>query len=121
MERTELQIEWKKIIDKTSVEAQELIKGIESESNRLYTSWFFFYFGLFFLLIMNFGVSIWQNTFLTRTVQNYWVASIFLMVFIDMVILDVLIALTVGPRLTKYRGFYYDFELGKKYKLFEEA
>jgi hypothetical protein len=86
----------------------------------MFTQWYLFYTGLLLLLIADFCISIWQNTFLTRDEQDYWVATIFLMLFLDF-ICDLVVACFPGPRWTKYRGFFYDVELGKLYKQLEEC
>jgi hypothetical protein len=38
----------------------------------------------------------------------------------DMFIFDVIAAFLPGPRFTKYRGYYYDFEVGHAFKKMEE-
>jgi hypothetical protein len=45
--------------------------------------------------------------------QDYWVASIFVLLFMDICLFDFILAIIPSSwKWTKYRGYFYDFELG---------
>lgn len=57
----------------------------------------------------------------TRVESDYWIATIFLMLFLDHIVLDTILPfIPVTKSLLKYRGYYYDGELAKVWKHLEE-
>jgi len=53
--------------------------------------------------------------------SDYWVATIFMIIFIDQIVMDSILPFIPGMKcLLKYRGYYYDGELAKIWKHMEE-
>lgn len=114
--------DWKKITNKHSHEAETLLKAVREDEDRVYTYWFVYY-GLIFLSFWACClISIWQMKFVGRDYSDYWVATIFVLLFVDYLILDTVLAFIPGAKhLLKYRGFYYDGELAEIWKHLEDA
>lgn len=56
-----------------------------------------------------------------RETSDYWVATIFVIIFIDQIVLDTILPFIPGMKsILKYRGYYYDGELAKVWKHMEE-
>ena len=52
--------------------------------------------------------------------QDLWVASILIIIFLDL-LFDIILAFIPGSiNFTKYRGYYYDHEIGALFKHLED-
>ncbi|CAD8167241.1 unnamed protein product [Paramecium octaurelia] len=120
-EKIKLEIDYKQITTKTSPEAEKLHAAILDEENRMYTTWYVYYGFMFLALWACVLISIWMMKFVDADTSGYWVATIFVMIFMDQIVLDSIVPfLPLIGSVQKYRGYWYDAELASLWKHREE-
>lgn len=91
------------------------------EENRIYTTWYVYYALVFLAVLGCVLCSVWMMTFCDEETSGYWVATIFVMIFMDQIVLDSIVPfLPLISSVQKYRGYWFDADLASLWKHREE-